>query len=302
MADVLIDQPGRYDLPAHVYHRDPVKGGSLSSSTAKWLLPPSCPAVFKWRRDNQVTVHKNTFDIGHAAHALVLGVGEPIVVIDAADYKTKDARAQRDAAYADGKVPLLAAEWQQVNAMADALRAHPVAGNLFTPDTGVAEQTLVWQDSATGVWRRSMVDWIRTTGSRLIVIDYKSATPPAHPKVISRRLHEYGYASQARWYLDAVEALGLAPRDEAAFIFVFQEKEPPYLVTMVQPDPESLTWGARLNAKAIDTYAECVRTGRWPGYADDVISVGLPPYAIRQHEDALIAGDYDTTHERPIAS
>jgi hypothetical protein len=37
-----------------------------------------------------------------------------------------------------------------------------------------------------------------------------------------------------------------------------------------------------------------MRTGHWPGYADDVISVGLPAWALRQHEDALARGDYET--------
>lgn len=38
-----ITEPGVYDLPAEVYHADPVEGGSLSSTGARKLLPPSCP-------------------------------------------------------------------------------------------------------------------------------------------------------------------------------------------------------------------------------------------------------------------
>jgi hypothetical protein len=42
----VITQPGVYDLPADVYHADPVPpelGGSLSSSGAKLLLPRPAP-------------------------------------------------------------------------------------------------------------------------------------------------------------------------------------------------------------------------------------------------------------------
>lgn len=292
--DVVIDQPGVYDLPAPVYHADPVTGGSLSSSGARKLLPPSCPALFReWADSGEA--HKRTFDVGHAAHGEVLGVGEPVEVIDAEDYKTKAARDKRDTAYAEGRIPLLTWEHGHVQAMATTLRQHPIAGNLFAPGSGAPEQTLVWRDPDTGIWRRAMLDWLRTGGPRLLVVDYKT-TNSAAPAAISKHLHDYGYCQQADWYLAGATALGLAAPDEAAFVFVFQEKTPPYLISVAQPDPESLMWGARLNAKALDVYAQCVSSGRWPGYADnEVISVGLPPWARRQHEDAYLAGQYDPT-------
>jgi len=182
-----------------------------------------------------------------------------------------------------------------VQTMAATVRDHPIAGNLFAPGTGTVEQTMVWRDPDTGVWRRAMLDWVRHGGPRLLIVDYKT-TNSAAPAAISKHLHDYGYCQQADWYLTAVTALGLTPPDEAAFIFVFQEKTPPYLISVAQPDPDSLMWGARLNAKAIDTYAQCVANDRWPDYTDnEVISVGLPPWATRQHEDAFLSGAYDLT-------
>lgn len=291
---VTLTEPGVYDLPAAVYHSDPVQGGSLSSSGAKKLLPPSCPALFKHYLDHGQTPRVE-FDLGHAAHAAVLGAGEPIQVIDADDYRSKDARAQRDAAYADGRIPLLRADHEVVQGMAAAIRDHPVAGRLFAPDAGTPEQTLIWRDGEFGVWRRAMLDWLpnRQRGQRLIVADYKTSRS-AEPSSITKALDSYGYAQQAAWYLDAVKALNLHGGIEPAFVFVFQEKTAPYLVTVAQPDPDALNWGDVLNRKAIHTYRTCMRTGHWPGYADDVISVGLPPWAVRQHEDALARGDYET--------
>lgn len=296
-----ITTPGVYDLPAHTYHADPVPGGSLSASAARKLLPPSCPARFRYWVDFGQEP-KAEFDFGHAAHAEALGVGEPIHVIDADDFRTKAARAERDAAYADGRTPILAHEYERVQAMATALREHPVAGSLFHPDRGRPEQSVFWTDPRTGIWRRAMLDWLPhpVDRQRFIVSDYKTCTS-ADPEAISRAMHSYGYCQQADWYLDAVAAAGLTARDEAAFLFVFQEKQPPYLVTVAQPDPEALLWGSRLNAKAIDVYAHCAATGHWPGYADDVISVGLPIWATRQHEDAFLAGHYDLTERNPAA-
>ena len=52
---LTITAPGVYDIPAEDYHRDPVPGGSLSSTGARKLLPPSCPAKFRYEQDNPPT-------------------------------------------------------------------------------------------------------------------------------------------------------------------------------------------------------------------------------------------------------
>lgn len=293
---VVIDRPGVYDLPAEVYHSDPVPGGSLSASGAKRLLPPSCPALFRhWVDAGQE--HKRVFDIGHAAHAEALGIGAELAVIDAENYTTKAARSKRDAAYADGMTPVLRAEHEQVQAMAAVLREHPVARELLRPATGEPEQSLFWIDSEAGVWRRAMLDWLPDPGpGRLVVPDYKTTTC-AEPGHIARAVGQYGYHQQAAWYLDGIEALGLAPPGQAAFVFVFQEKTPPHLVTVAQLDPATVQWGRLLNRKALDVYRTCLATGRWPGYGDAVLSVSLPAWAQRQLEAAWERGDLDPTHD-----
>jgi hypothetical protein len=287
----MIDQPGIYDIPAEEYHSDPVTGGSLSSTGARKLLPPSCPALFRhWADEGQE--YKAVFDLGHAAHAEVLGVGAPLAVVDADDWRTKAAKQQRDTAYAAGATPLLSNDYEQVQAMATALRQHPVAGSLFTPGTGCAEKTLIWRDREFGVWRRAMLDWFTVRGGRFIVVDYKSCRS-AEPGYLSKTLYDFGYYQQDPYYRDGAEAVGLAEADEAAFVFVFQEKTPPYLITIVQADPEAVEWGRRRNRKALDTYRMCTETGQWPGYGDAVLSLSLPRYATYQLDAAHARGDYD---------
>ena len=94
-----------------------------------------------------------------------------IEVIDVSDFKTKAAREARDAAYAEGKTPLLPKEYQQVQEMAAAVRAHPIAGHIFKPVEGLAEQSMFWKDPATSVICRARMDWLPTPrkGKRLIV-------------------------------------------------------------------------------------------------------------------------------------
>lgn len=291
----MIDEPGVYDLPVESYHGDPVKAGSLSSTGARKLLPPSCPAKFRhWLDEGQAPSRE--FDIGHAAHHLVLGVGPELRVIDAGDWRTKDARVKRDEAYADGAVPLLPHEYENVAAMAAALKAHPVASALLDPARGKAEQTLVWRDEEFGVWRRALLDFLPDVrpGRRTIVADYKT-TNSAAPGDVPKATHSYGYHQQMDWYLTGVKALGLHGDKEPAAVLIFQEKTPPYLIGIYQPDQSSLDVARTRNRKAVDLYRHCTATGEWPGYGDDVMPLALPGWAQWEHFDAEERGDFDIT-------
>ena len=272
---IVVTEPGLYDMPDDVYHRDPVPGGSLSSTGARKLLPPSCPALYKhWRDQGQPP--KKAFDVGHAAHKEVLGVGLDIEVVPGAAWNTNAAKAKVKEIRERGGVPLKQVEYDQVKAMAAALRAHPLAGKLLNPAAGVAEQAGFWQDPETGVWCRVKFDFLRIHATRLrVIVDYKSAAS-AEPGHFRRSIHNFGYFQQDAWYEDGAEALGI---DVDGFLFVTQEKEPPYLVTVFQLDPEDLAAGRARNRLALETYRRCTETGYWPAYSDDVVQISRPAWA-----------------------
>ncbi|SFD12818.1 PD-(D/E)XK nuclease-like domain-containing protein [Streptomyces aidingensis] len=275
-------QPGQYDIPAEQYHADPVPGGSLSSSGARQLLA-ECPAKFAHDRAHGSTGTR-AMEFGTAAHTAILGIGPDIVRVDAKDWRTKQAQQQRDAARAEGAVPLLAAEYDRLLAMADALQAHPRAAELFAPG-GEPEQTFIWQDGETGVWCRSRVDWLPPVGGgRLTLTDYKT-TVSASPRAIAEAVYRCGYHQQAAFYLDGIRAvLGV----DAVFEFVFQEKTPPYVVTVARLDLETLQLGAARNRRARHIFAECQRTGIWPDWGPDTHFLSLPPWAaFRDAEEYL---------------
>lgn len=285
MTDLPITAPGVYDLPVDVYHRDPVAGGSLSSSGARAMLPPSCPARYRWELDNPGTGSTRAFDVGTAAHRLVLGAGEPIHVVDAPNWRTAAARAEADDARAAGHVPLLAHEYTVVEQMATALRNHPVAAALLDPARGgAAEQTLVWQDERTGVWCRALVDWLPAAdpARRYYVPDYKTANA-ADLESLRRAMATYRYHQQAAWYVEGVRAVGVHPAPE--FVFVVQEKAPPYLVTIYYPDAVAMRGADALNHVGRTVWQHCNATGEWPGYAADIVELSLPVWAEREFGD-----------------
>ena len=263
-----------HDVPADRYHAD---RDTLSSSEARQLIPPSCPAKYRWTKDHGRPPTR-TFDIGHAAHQMVLGAGEPLEVVNARDWRTKAAQQQQAEARAAGRTPLLAAEHERVLAMADALRSHPTAPALLQPG-GRAEVTLVWTDQRTGVNCRARLDYLPAprAGGRLIVPDYKTTTDASLP-ASSRSMATYGYHLQAAWYLDGCQQLGLGD-DSAAFVFICQEKTPPYVVTVYQPDPIAMRVGLEQALQARHVWQWCTSTGRWPAYTDEVAQLALPRWA-----------------------
>lgn len=277
---VAATPPGIYDIPAAVYHRDTT---SLSSSGARELLPPSCPARFRYDQDH-APLPKKEFDFGTAAHHMVLGTGPRIVVVQHTDWRSKAAQAERDAAYLDDAIPLLARDYRRVVAMAKALRDHPVASVLFAEGSGAPERSLYWLDQATGVTRRARPDWLPpVTSGRLIIPDYKTTRDASTPAV-EKALYEYGYFQQAPWYEDGARAL-LA--EDVAFVFVFQEKEPPYLVNVFEPAAMAMRLGRDLNRRALEVFAECTASGQWPGYGDDIKFAYLPSWAENKIQELL---------------
>jgi hypothetical protein len=266
---IVIALPGVYEMPSDEYHAH----AALSSSGARRLLPPSCPALFRWHRDNPQPPNR-VFDFGHAAHRMVLGDGPELVVIDVRDWRTKAAQEARDEAYDAGKVPLLAAEYEAVQLMAAEQRRHPAA---FERGSGKPEQSLFTQDEATGVWLRARVDWLpESVDGRITLTDYKT-TVSAEPAAFARSVARFGYFQQAAFYIDVVKALGIA--DEVGFQFIAQEKTPPYLVTVFELDEYALRIGRSRNRLAIETFARCVERDEWPDYTSGgVETLSLPAW------------------------
>lgn len=274
----------RDDLTAEEYHADRT---SISSSGLRALLPPGCPAQFKYDRDHP-RPPKREFDLGHAAHKLVLGEGAAFELIDYPDYKKKDAQLQRDDAYAAGLVPLLPKEHDQVQAMAEAIRQHPIAGPLFTPGSGRAELSIFWTDPATGVRCRVRPDWLKQMPGLTLAVDYKTAKD-ASPDAVSRAIRDHSYHQQDALYTDGIWA-ALQPED-VRFVFVFQSKTAPYLVTVRELAQQDRDIGRARNERALRLYADCEATGIWPdwtGPVTEIPTISMPSYdTLRQAEEYL---------------
>lgn len=273
-----------------VYHSDLA---SLSSSGARALLSGT-PEEFNFSRRTPRDPNRN-FDFGHAWHKMVLGKGSQLQMLDPkvvglkADGKpaaspTSTAMWKQAAAKArqHGRIPMAKSDMEKAQTMAGRVFQHRVAARLLSK--GRAEHSIYWHDDATGVRLRCRPDFLTDGLGRTICIDAKSAVS-ANPKHFQRAVLDYGYHQQQAFYEDGLAELGL---EEVGFVFVVQSKTAPYSVSVCQIEPEVVSLGRRQNRAAIELFARCTESGRWPGY-EGIQPVGMAGWAIKQIEESLEA-------------
>jgi hypothetical protein len=262
------------DLPDEAYHALP----ELSSSQAKDLL--ESPARFNYWRGKR-RPEKKAYDVGHAVHAKVLGVGMGIEILDFDNYRTKASQEERDAAYAAGLTPMLAREMQPINDMAEAVLKHPTAATLLA-QPGNSEVSVLSTDPNTGVPVRARFDYLpypRTP--RAIALELKT-TDDASPEAFVKSVIEYGYDLSQEWYRDTYL---WATGEEVEFAFMVVEKRPPYLVAHYQLPEHFAAMGSRKAIEARARFAEYTESGHWPGYSPDIEFLDPPVWAVIQHEE-----------------
>lgn len=286
---IIISDPGIYEMDAEVYHADPCEPASLSSSGARKILK-TCPALF-WYERQHPEPSTQALDFGNACHTILLE-GEKAfldryeVLPEDFNGRTKAGKALIEEIEGAGRTVLRHEEWQQIQGMLAALRAHPFAMAAF--ENGKAEQSLFWRDRLFDVWRRARPDQMPNAGR--ILSDYKTARS-VHPDDLKREIANLGYHMQAEWLMEAVQALQII--DDPKFVFIFQEKTPPYLIVPVELEGHTLAWGRLENQRALKLFADCLQSGHWPGYAEDVMQLALPQWEERRLQERQDAGAYD---------
>jgi hypothetical protein len=276
----LVTAPGIVaDMDAAVYHSDPCPTPALSNSIIKPLLQQS--PYHAWLQHPRLNPNcerddDSKFDLGTAAHAMLLEGADRCEVIDADDWRTKDAKALRDLAWAEGKTPLLRATYTSAQIMVararEFLEHTEFAGVL---QRGKPEQSFFWQE-ANGIWVKARADWL--TDERDLILDYKSTgIPPARWK---RAIPDQGYDTQSVLYQRGMSVLGHSTR----FVFLVQETCVPYACWLVEASESMRELASMKIARAVRTWGECLKTGRWPSYPTTVQHVEAPNYALIEEE------------------
>lgn len=195
------------------------------------------------------------------------------VVIPKISKTTKEGKAVwKEAEEANpGKSIITADDFQTIQEITDAVMNHKFASTILAQ--GISEQTVIWQDEATGIWCKCRPDRIPTNGAGVLV-DLKT-TSDASEYGFGRSVSSYGYARQAAMYLDGANAA--SGNDFDAFIFVAVEKEFPYRVETYLLDAEYIQWGRSDYRRLLNVELECREKGAWPNYQSDVLITLFKP-------------------------
>lgn len=264
------------NLPDAEYHARP----ELSSTGARQIL--DSPARFNYLRQHQAP-GKLAFDLGHAAHAKVLGVGGTTIVYPeehltaSGNVSTKAATlAWAEEQRANGLVPVAPNDVARVDAMAESVLAHPEARRLLEEISG--REVSVFAD-VDGVPVRARFDIYDGTHAG----DLKSARD-ASPKGFNTAVGRHGYHIQEQWYRDAHHAATGAQLETFKFIVV--ESAPPHLVGVYDLDFMWEDLAKQRTKHARDLYRQCTETNTWPGYGSATLTP--PTWAVYENEEQEI--------------
>lgn len=271
-------------ITASDYHADLVADKpTLSKSIAHTLITKSAAhARAEHPRLNPHFVRKEDekFDIGTAAHSLLLEGDDGVYVVQADDWRTKASKEEREYARSMGRVALLGKHWDAVQQMVAATRSQlervSVSPPLFAD--GTAERTLVWDEG--GVTCRARLDWLRD--DLTAIDDYKTTSRSASPDAWSRSMFGIGADLQVAFYLRGLKAV---TGKDAAFRFVVQETFEPYALCVFTLGPDAMALANEKATWAIEQWRACLERDEWPAYPTRVCHIQSPPWAEPQWFD-----------------
>lgn len=291
MSAFRIDKPGLYlDMAAADYFADPCPEPSLTQSVAKILLEKS--PLHAWHahpRLNPDYLHDDDrkFDVGNIAHAILIGRGKTIEVLDGFDdWRKGAAKEAREAAAAAGKLAVLGKHYAKADRMVKAAREqldNRGLGHLFT--AGAGEVVTAWREG--DLWLRQMIDWL--TPDHLTFADFKTTGESAAPHALARKMVADGWCIQAAMAERGLDVLDPDSAGRRRFLFVVQEDEKPYALNVVEISEGPLTMGRKQLEMAVAIWRHCFKTDRrWPGYPAEILTPEFPGWAEQQWLDREI--------------
>jgi hypothetical protein len=289
-----ITQPGIYrGLLDADYRRDPCPVPSFTQSLCKIIIDRSpkhawtaCESLNPdWLPDDDPK-----FDVGNAAHRLVLGRGKDFEIIDFDDWRKKAAQDARHEAARAGKIAILSHQFKQAFDMAGhvSVQLHKHEDrDAFTK--GSAEVMICWEED--GIWFRSLIDWLHD--DLRTIDDYKSSAMSMAPHVIGLRAEAAGWDIQAAFIARGLDILDPQGAGRRRFRFIGQETQEPHALTVMHMTEPWMTMGAKKVQTGIDLWCRCMQTGRWPAYPARSQTPEYPGFKEKLWLERELSGEFE---------
>ena len=250
-----------------------------------WIDSPWNPA----REDDS----SKESDIGTVAHDVLLEGGAGIIErIDPNDYpaeKTgaiptgwtnKAIRAARDLARASGKIPLFPADMDAVIAMVESAKEFLATSELAGVfETGAPEQTILWHDAGTMTLCKARPDWLNAD----VLLHLKTTARSVNPAAFERMAINMGYDVSLAFYARGIE------RERHLILAI--EQEPPYACKLFGLSNAQADISARKVERAINTWAACMKAGKFPAYSGDVHYIDPTAWDMAKAEQDMVESE-----------
>ncbi|MFK4444671.1 hypothetical protein ABH944_004825 [Caballeronia udeis] len=179
-----------------------------------------------------------------------------------------------------GRIAIQQDQFETAMRQAESVRALPEINRYL--GSGKAEVSAFWRDSITGVECRCRPDFVHPLSeSSVVLLDVKTFSSAAAEE-FRRQCARKKYHVQDTFYS---EGFSIAARVTVEkFVFVAVETEYPYAAASYTLGKESREEGYLEWRRLLDVYEECLRTKKWPGYANKTVEIDLPPYAFTSQE------------------
>lgn len=181
-------------------------------------------------------------------------------------------------AEAEAKTPVLPSQVDKAQAMAAAVRAHPLASTILDRAESI-EQPIRWKDPETGLYLKCKPDCLvydDVDRSTVLLPDLKTTSSlRKFPKSIA----DYRYHRQSRLYRDGVQ-WKLPDDTEIGSLWILVGKTAPYDVLVRRPSPRLMLQAAVELADVLGRLAESFATGKWELPESNVIeTIDVPRWA-----------------------
>ena len=253
----------------------------ISSSDLKKIA--KSPAHFRYWKDHPEDNDTPALVMGRACHKYMLEKDDfftEFAVAPNVDRRTKDGKQQWEEFLlsSSGKDVISGDDFEVIKEMHKVLYGTPFVAKLLS---GEKETSFFMTDEETGMEVKCRPDCRTEIGGQWICIDYKN-TENADSEEFMKQAIKLMYDLQASYYKDQLDKI---TGEEHLFVFIAQEKKPPYAVNVLQANDYFLKSGRDMYRTYLNLMAECEKTGEWYGYMRDEINVlGLPNWLQKQYE------------------
>lgn len=272
------------EIPMASYLADPCPVPSLSSGAAHRLLVRSPAHVYAQhpRMGAQRQEDNDASDMGTIAHDLILGGEGKICVIDPELYRSKPTkdnpdgsipagwtnsaiRAARDLARSNDLIPILPGAMAGAKAMEKAARAFLAGSELAgVLDDGEGEVTMLWQEG--DIWLRARPDWLNH--KMKVCLHLKTTKASAKPESFIRMSDAMGYDVSIAFYKRGFEAL--TKQRDFLHVILAVEQDAPCGCSLIGLGPAKMEIAEMKINRSIGIWRECMATGVWPGYSNQI--------------------------------